>query len=178
MSTIIPDWLLNFSKKQLQGSRPSTRHLALQSSADDTSQHTLIADNAFEVVAKHHAVIGGLKSCCAGHPLSVDAIVKLDEDTIVTGSSDGIIRVLSIQPHNLLGVLAQQDDGGCERLALSGDQEMLATTSYGILRVWATSCLNEEDTGEGQAAGEQEVRNQVFTEYRFARQVQASDLGR
>jgi hypothetical protein len=27
-----------------------------------------------------------------GHPNSIDAICKLDEDTICTGSSDGIIR--------------------------------------------------------------------------------------
>lgn len=27
-----------------------------------------------------------------GHPSSIDAMVKLDEDTICTGSSDGLIR--------------------------------------------------------------------------------------
>ena len=27
-----------------------------------------------------------------GHPNSVDALLKIDEDTIVTGSSDGLIR--------------------------------------------------------------------------------------
>lgn len=42
-----------------------------------------------------------------GHPESVEAIVKLDEDTIATGSSDGMIRVVAIQPNKLLGVLGE-----------------------------------------------------------------------
>lgn len=34
-----------------------------------------------------------------GHPSSVDAIVKYDDDLIITGSADGLIRVLSILPN-------------------------------------------------------------------------------
>ena len=84
----------------------------------------------------------------------MDAIEKLDEDTIITGSSDGILRVLSVQPHNLLGILAQQAEGGCERMALSCDRQLLATTSYGMLRIWDTTFLNEDghDDSEGEAA--------------------------
>ena len=83
--------------------------------------------------------------CCAGHPFSVDAIHKLDEDTIITGSGDGIVRVLSIQPHSLLGVLAQQDEGGCERISLSHDRHLLATTSYESVQLWNTRCLDQDD---------------------------------
>lgn len=53
----------------------------------------------------------------------MDCVLKLDEDTVITGSGDGVIRVLSVQPHALLGVLGeQQQEGGCERLALSHDR--------------------------------------------------------
>ena len=32
-----------------------------------------------------------------GHPESIDAIVAVDADTILTGSSDGLLRVVTIQ---------------------------------------------------------------------------------
>lgn len=95
--------------------------------------------------------------CFAGHPFSIDAVHKLDEDTIITGSGDGIVRVLSLQPHNLLGVLAQQEEGGCERIALSHDQQLLATTSYDSVQLWDTSCLNEEDDEASDASEEEPV---------------------
>lgn len=34
----------------------------------------------------------------------------MDESTVVTGSSDGLVRVLSIQPNRVLGVLGDHDD--------------------------------------------------------------------
>ncbi len=56
-----------------------------------------------------------------GHPESVDALVAFDEDTLLTGSSDGVIRIVSVLPNKLLGVLGQHPDGfPVERLALSG----------------------------------------------------------
>ena len=39
-----------------------------------------------------------------GHPSSVDAMCTLDHDTVLTGSSDGLIRVIQLFPHNLLRV--------------------------------------------------------------------------
>ena len=51
-----------------------------------------------------------------GHPHSIDAIVKVDEDTIITGSSDGMLRVLSVHPNKLLGLLGEHDEYPIERL--------------------------------------------------------------
>ena len=42
-----------------------------------------------------------------GHPSSIDAIVKVDEETILTGSSDGIVRVISILPNKMLGIVGE-----------------------------------------------------------------------
>ena len=68
---------------------------------------------------------------------------------MITGAGDGVIRVLSIQPHSLLGILGQQPDGGCERLALSTDHSLLASVSYdSTVHLWDTSILVEAD-GEG-----------------------------
>ena len=44
-----------------------------------------------------------------GHPSSVDAICTLDDDTVLTGSSDGLIRVVQLFPHKLLGIVADHD---------------------------------------------------------------------
>ncbi|CAE6494668.1 unnamed protein product [Rhizoctonia solani] len=41
-----------------------------------------------------------------GHPHSVDALATLSEDVIVTGSSDGLVRVVQVLPNKLLGVIA------------------------------------------------------------------------
>ncbi len=38
-----------------------------------------------------------------GHPQSVDALIAVDEDMLLTGSSDGVIRVISILPNKMLG---------------------------------------------------------------------------
>lgn len=40
------------------------------------------------------------------HPHSVDALAALTSDVIVTGSSDGLVRVVQLLPHKLLGVIA------------------------------------------------------------------------
>ena len=48
----------------------------------------------------------------AGHPESVTALLRYDEDSILTGSSDGLIRVLSIQPNKMLGVLGELGEPG------------------------------------------------------------------
>ena len=48
-----------------------------------------------------------LFNCCAGHPSSVDAILKYDEDSVLTGCSDGLIRILSLQPNKMLGIIGE-----------------------------------------------------------------------
>jgi WD repeat-containing protein 55 len=40
-----------------------------------------------------------------GHPSSVDAIAKVDDDTICTGGGDGIIRMISVLPNRVLRVV-------------------------------------------------------------------------
>ena len=40
----------------------------------------------------------------------MDCLWKVDESTVVTGSNDGLVRVVSIQPNKVLGVLGDHDD--------------------------------------------------------------------
>ena len=45
-----------------------------------------------------------------GHPSSIDAMVKVDEDTILTGSSDGIVRIIGVLPNKMLGLVGEHSD--------------------------------------------------------------------
>jgi len=45
-----------------------------------------------------------------GHPNSIDTMVKYDEDTIITGSEDGLIRACSILPNKILAILGDPTD--------------------------------------------------------------------
>lgn len=84
-----------------------------------------------------------------GHPDSVTAVIKYDEDTILTASSDGLIRVLSVQPNKMLGVLGEHSDFDIERLAASTDRSLLASASHdNTVKVWNLAALAEEDDGE------------------------------
>ncbi|KAK9823827.1 hypothetical protein WJX72_005787 [[Myrmecia] bisecta] len=87
-----------------------------------------------------------------GHPSSVDALLKYDEDTIITGSSDGLIRILSILPNKMLGIIGAHNDDPIERLAMSADRSMLASASHdNTLRLWDVAYLGEDDDEEEEA---------------------------
>ena len=95
-----------------------------------------------------------------GHPSSVDALVKYDADTVITGSSDGIIRVVNILPNRMLGVLGGSEDLPIERLALSHDRTRLASVSHeNCLRLWDLSQLAEGTDEEEEEAGQGEVED-------------------
>jgi hypothetical protein len=45
-----------------------------------------------------------------GHPNSIDCIVKFDEDTIITGCEDGLVRAVSILPNRILAIVSDPLD--------------------------------------------------------------------
>lgn len=96
-----------------------------------------------------------------GHPESVDALVKYDEDTVITGSSDGLLRVVNILPNKLIAVLgAHADDLPVERLALSADRAVLASMSHdSCVKLWDMSILQDDegDTSEWEEADSEEA---------------------
>ena len=89
-----------------------------------------------------------------GHPSSIDAIVKVDEDTVLTGSSDGIIRVIGVLPNKMLGVVGEHGDMPVERMALSLDRMALATASHDhTIKLWDVKDLFEEGSAGLRALG-------------------------
>jgi len=92
-----------------------------------------------------------------GHPDSVTSIVKFDEDTILTASSDGLIRVLSIQPNKMLGVLGAHSNFDIERLAATADRSLLASASHdNSVKIWTLGELVDDDEEEEEEEKEEE----------------------
>eukprot|EP00040_Diaphanoeca_grandis_P021358 m.113808 g.113808 ORF g.113808 m.113808 type:complete len:376 (-) comp28296_c0_seq1:106-1233(-) len=73
-----------------------------------------------------------------GHPSSVDAIVKIDEDTLVTGCSDGLLRIVSVLPNKVRGVLGAHDGGfSVEKMEMSGDGRYIGSCSHDkLIKFW------------------------------------------
>ena len=51
-----------------------------------------------------------------GHPESVDGMILIDESTILTGSEDGVLRIIQIMPNLFLGVGGTCDNFPVERI--------------------------------------------------------------
>ncbi|KAG5178016.1 WD40-repeat-containing domain protein [Tribonema minus] len=96
-----------------------------------------------------------------GHPHSVDALLKIDEETLLTGSSDGLIRVVSVQPNKFLGVLGDHGGFPIERLALSRSgggscgaavaRSWIASVTHDSkVRFWDASVLNDDDDDDDE----------------------------
>ncbi|TIB15848.1 hypothetical protein E3P92_01546 [Wallemia ichthyophaga] len=65
-----------------------------------------------------------------GHPQSIDALVSLGQSILATGSSDGLIRVMSVLPTKFMGVIGDHGEFPIERMKLSGDGKWLASMSH------------------------------------------------
>jgi len=100
-----------------------------------------------------------------GHPQSIDTMVKINEDLICTGSSDGLIRIVSIQPSDLVGIVGEHEDFPIERMRLSHDNLYLASSSHdNTIKFWNLKYLyeDEEDAdGSGDMADNAERENYI-----------------
>jgi hypothetical protein len=94
---------------------------------------------------------------------------QLDEDTLLSGCSDGLLRVVQVHPNKFLGVLGDHDSFPVERMAFSYDHAWIGTVSHdNSLRFWDASVLNEnedeeedgnvEDEEEDDSKGLQEMK--------------------
>ena len=94
---------------------------------------------------------GWPKGQLSGHPESVDALCKVDETTLVTGSSDGLLRLVSIQPLKLLGVVGEHGNHPIEQVRMSFDKHLLASCSHDdCVKFWNIDYLFEEDDDEDE----------------------------
>lgn len=93
-----------------------------------------------------------------GHPQSIDALVALTSDVILTGSSDGLIRAVQILPNKFLGAIADHGDFPVERLALDRNKKWLASASHDeSLKLTDVHDALEDSDEEGEGEGEGET---------------------
>lgn len=86
-----------------------------------------------------------------GHPSSIDALLKVDEDTLLTGSSDGLIRVVQIHPDKFVGVLGNHEDFPVEKLQWNSNRETVGSMSHdNYIRLWDANILHENSDDEAE----------------------------
>ncbi|KAK9284466.1 hypothetical protein L1049_023639 [Liquidambar formosana] len=70
-------------------------------------------------------------------PNSVDALLKLDEDRVITGSENGLISLVGILPNRIIQPIAEHSEYPVERLAFSHDRKLLGSISHDqMLKLW------------------------------------------
>ncbi|KAJ1968173.1 WD repeat-containing protein jip5 [Dispira parvispora] len=84
-----------------------------------------------------------------GHPDSVDSLCKIDEDTLCTGGGDGIIRIVSILPNRLVGVIGVHGKYPIEKLNRSADGQLLVSVSHDHnVKLWCPQNLLGDDSSD------------------------------
>merc|ERR1711935_373856 len=105
-----------------------------------------------------------------GHPGSIDCMIKYDEDTVITGCEDGLIRAVSVLPNKIIAVLgdpldAHDDVFHVQKISLSHDKRLLVSCSLDdIVRIIDVANLaervhDEDDFDEAAYEAQIQERN-------------------
>lgn len=88
---------------------------------------------------------GDISDRFPGHPATVDALEIVDQDTLLTGSSDGLLRVVSIHPDKFLGVLGDHGGFPIEKLEFNADRNFVGSLTHdNFIRLWDARILQED----------------------------------
>ncbi|XP_010509776.1 PREDICTED: WD repeat-containing protein 55 [Camelina sativa] len=87
-------------------------------------------------------------------PNSVDTLLKLDEDRVITGCDNGILSLVGILPNRIIQPIGAHDFP-IEDLALSHDNKFLASTAHdSMLKLWNLEEILQGSNGNsGNASG-------------------------
>lgn len=87
-------------------------------------------------------------------PNSVDALLKLDEDRVITGCENGLISLVGILPNRIIQPIAEHSDCPVERLAFSHDQKYLGSISHdNMLKLWNLEEILQDSGNAGNPSG-------------------------
>ena len=119
---------------------------------------------------------GDISDRFPGHPQSIDALLKIDEDTVLTGSSDGLVRAVQLLPNDLLGVLGGHDGFPVEGLGWSAGRKLVGSVSHDeYIRLWDAKFLNEDDDDDD--SGDEEDGKMQAVEMQGMKGVTSSTKG-
>ena len=100
-----------------------------------------------------------------GHPQSIDSLcsltsssssplLKQSSDVIVTGSSDGLVRLVQIHPNKLLGAVADHGDFPVERIKMDHRSKWMGSVSHDSILKMTDLEGALEDSDEDESAGD------------------------
>jgi len=82
----------------------------------------------------------------SGHPESVESIAKMDEDTIITGCEDGLIRAIGVHPNKILSTPYRMGEGqSIQRVAISGDKGLGGVISENTISFFDLRSVRDRD---------------------------------
>ncbi|GMP26882.1 hypothetical protein CsSME_00003135 [Camellia sinensis var. sinensis] len=85
-------------------------------------------------------------------PNSVDALLKLDEDRVISGSENGLISLVGILPNRIIQPIAEHSEYPVERLAFSHGKKLLGSISHGSyiegITIKSHSAVADSDSDE------------------------------
>ncbi|CAL0311708.1 unnamed protein product [Lupinus luteus] len=89
-------------------------------------------------------------------PNSIDTMLKLDEDRIITGSENGLINLIGILPNRVIQPIAEHSEYPVERLAFSHDRKFLGSIAHDqMLKLWdLDNILPGSESTQRNEAGE------------------------
>lgn len=81
-------------------------------------------------------------------PNSIDALLKLDEDRVITGCENGLISLVGILPNKIIQPIGEHSEYPVERLAFSHDRKYLGSASHDhLLKLWDLNELVQDSEG-------------------------------
>ena len=100
-----------------------------------------------------------------GHPQSIDSLcsltsssssplLKQSSDVIVTGSSDGLVRLVQIHPNKLLGAVADHGDFPVERIKMDHRSKWMGSVSHDSILKMTDLEGALEDSDEDESEGD------------------------
>jgi len=100
---------------------------------------------------------GDVSDRLLGHPASVDCLLPHGEDAVLTGSADGLIRLVGVHPNKVIGVVGEhENEATIEALALDAKGETLASCAHDqTIKLWDLGYLEDEDEDEDAKEAEE-----------------------
>jgi WD40 repeat protein len=111
----------------------------------DDAQKVVVGTQEGEVLVYNYKEYGCSSDRIPGHVGTIDTICAYEGNVVLTGSEDGVIRALHVNPSRYLGVVGKHTEDVL-RIVLTGgeDEDQCASLDVnGVVKFWDLSCLQD-----------------------------------